>query len=102
LAAAGLAQSPLVHPNAEEVQLSLAHDAFETQEQTVVEVGGVVQPIVVAQERTEQTARAQQRGPVRVGAGQATGIQAQEDADLIQAEFGEDVLEALATLDRLS
>ena len=54
LAAAGLAQPPLVHPGAEEVQLGLAHDALEPQEQAVVEVGRVVQPIVVPQQGAEQ------------------------------------------------
>src|SRR5207237_10473125 len=102
LATAGLVQSPLVHPDAEEMQLGLAHDPFETQEQTVVEVGGVVQAIVVAQEGTEQAAGAHQGSPVRVGAGQATGCQANGDAELIETEFGEDVLGAAATLDRLA
>ena len=51
LAAAGLVQSPLVHPEAQEVELGLAHDTLQTQEQTVVEVGRVVQVIVVAQQR---------------------------------------------------
>ena len=50
LATAGLVQSPLVHSEEQEVQLGLAHDALQTQEQTVVEVGRVVQTIVVAQE----------------------------------------------------
>jgi hypothetical protein len=101
LATAGLVQSPLVHPGAEEVQLGLAHDAFETQEQPVVEVGRVVQPIVVAQERPEQAAGADQGDPVRIGASQATGVLSQKYADMIKTEFREDVLEAAATLDRL-
>ena len=102
LAAAGLVQPPLVHPGAEEVQLGLAHDPLQTQEQTVVEVGRVVQAIVVAQQRPEQAARAHQGDPVRVVAGQATGVLSQKDADMIKAEFREDVLEASAALDRLS
>ena len=101
LAAAGLVQPPLVHPGAEEVQLGLAHDALETQEETVVEVGRVVEPIVVAQEGAEQAAGAHQGDPVGVGAGQAAGVLAQKDADMIESEFREDVLEAVATLDRL-
>ena len=84
------------------MQLGLAHDPLQTQEETVVEVGRVVQAIVVAQQRPEQAARAHQGDPVRVGAGQATGVLAQEDADMIKTEFREDVLEASATLDRLS
>ena len=84
------------------MQLGLAHDPLETQEQTVVEVGRVVQPIVVAQQRAEQAARAHHGDPVRVGASQATGVLAQKDADMIETEFGEDVLEAVAALDRLS
>ena len=102
LAAAGLVQPPLVHPGAEEVQLGLAHDALETQEQTVVEVGRVVQSIVVAQQGAEQAAGSHQGNPVRIGAGQATGVLTEKDADMIKAEFREDVLEASATLDRLS
>ena len=57
LAAAGLVQPPFVHPDAEEMQLGLAHDPLETQEQTVVEVRRVIQAIVVAQERPEQSAQ---------------------------------------------
>src|SRR5207253_2182833 len=89
-------------PEAQEMQLGLAHDTLETQEQTVVEVGRVVQPIVVAQERPEQAAGAYQGDPVRVGASQATRVLSQKNADMIKTEFREDVLEARATLDRLS
>ena len=102
LAAAGLVQSPLVHPEAQEVELGLAHDTLQTQEQTVVEVGRVVQAIVVAQQRPEQAARAHHRDPVRVVASQATGILSKENADMIKAKFREDVLKTWATLNRLS
>ena len=101
LAAAGLVQPPLVHPGAEEVQLGLAHDALEPQEQAVVEVGRVVEPIVVAQQGEEQAAGAHHRDPVRIGAGQATGVLPEKDADMIKAEFREDVLDASTALDRL-
>jgi hypothetical protein len=94
LAATGLVQPPFVHPSPQEVQLGLTHDALQAQQQPVVEVGRVVQAIIVAQQRMEDAAQADQRCPVRVGACQATGLQAQDDADVIEPEFGEDVLEA--------
>src|SRR5208283_5603826 len=67
-----------------------------------VEVGWVVQTIVVAQKRLEQAARAHHGDPVRVVASQATSVLANKNANMIKSEFREDVLDASATLDRLT
>src|SRR5262245_5696397 len=101
LAAAGLVQSAFGHPAAQEVQLGLTHNALQAEEQSVVEVGGVVQAIVVAQQRAEQAAQANQGGPVRIRACQAACLQAQDDADVIEPEFGQEVLEARTSRGRL-
>src|SRR5262249_30287122 len=75
---------------------------LQSQEQAIVEVGRVVQTIVVTQQGVEQATGTDEGGPVRIRAGQATGFQPQDDADVIEAEFREDVLKAEAAFDRLA
>ena len=55
LAAAGLVPRPGQHPAPEDVQLRLAHDPREPQQEAVVVVGRVVEPVLVGQQRAEDS-----------------------------------------------
>ena len=101
LAAARLVQQALVHPRAQDVQLRFAHGALEPQQQPVVVIGRVVQPVLVGQQGPEDGAQLQELMPVLVGAGQAAHLQAEDNADVVQADLGEQVLEAEPALGRL-
>ena len=85
------------------IPCALCHGAFQTQEKTVVAVGRVVQAVVVAQQRPEHSRTSRTRG-TQSGSERARRLASRPrtNADVIKAEFGEDGLEAAATLDRLS
>ena len=57
-------------------------------------LAGVVQAVVVAQQGAEYAAQPDQGCPVGIGAGQAAGLQAEDDADVVQTQLGQDMLEA--------
>jgi hypothetical protein len=96
LAAAGLGQLAAAQPRADEVQLGLRHGALEPEQQAVVEVGGVIEAVLVADQRVGQRADLQQPVPVGVVARQPGDLQAEHDPRVAQADRGHQVLEALA------
>lgn len=79
---------------ADEVQLSLAHRAFEAQQELVVEVTGVVEPVFIADEGAGEGAEFQQAVPVSVVACQAADFQAQDNSGVTHAYFSYQLLEA--------
>jgi hypothetical protein len=88
----------LVHPLLQDVQLGLAHRSFQPQEQPVVVLGGVVHPVQVGDERSEQRAQLQQPVPVGVGARQARDLDPEDEPDVAKADLGHQALEAGASL----
>ena len=96
LAAARLGQDAALQAGADEVQLGLAHRAFEAEQQPVVEVAGVVEAVLVADQRPGERADLEQPVPVGVVAGQARDLEAEHDPGLAQADLGDQALEALA------
>src|SRR3954470_19939309 len=51
---------PLVHPRAQDVQLGFAHRALQPEQEPVVVVGRVVEPVLVGQQRAEDGAQLQE------------------------------------------
>ena len=94
LAAADLVEQPLAHPSAEDVQLRLGHDPSQSEQEPVVVVGRVIQPVLIRQEGAEQGAQLQQLMPVLAGAGQPTHLQAEDQSDVVQTDFRKQPLEA--------
>ena len=92
-AAAGLGQLPAAQPGADEVQLGLAHRAFEAEQQPVIELAGVIEPVLVADQGARQRADLQQPVPVGVVAGQAGDLQAEHDPGPAHADVGDQALE---------
>ena len=62
------------------MQFRLAHRPLQTQEQSVVKMRGIVEPIVVEQQRPGQCADFQKPVPVARVARQARHLQAHHDA----------------------
>jgi hypothetical protein len=70
LPAAGLSQPPRRHPLPDQMQLNLAHGPFQAQQQPVVVLIGIVDPVRVGQQRPGQRAQLDQLMPVPARAGQ--------------------------------
>ena len=93
-AAAGLGPLPADQAGPDEVQFGLAHGALQAEQQPVVEVGRVIQPVLVADQRGRHGADLQQPVPVGVVAGQPGDLQAQHDPGAAHADLGDQPLEA--------
>ena len=98
LAAAGLVQQALVHPVAQQVEFRFAHGSFESQQQAIVVLGRIIDAVLIGEQGLEDGAEVEQLMPVFVGAGQATGLQTEDDADVIQGHLAEQISEAGAAL----
>jgi len=93
-AATGLGPLPADEAGPDEVQLGLAHGAFEPQQQPVVEVGRVIQPVLVTDQRRGHGADLQQPVPVGVVTGQPRHLQAQHDPGPTHADVGDQALKS--------
>jgi len=78
------------------VELGLAHGALEPEQEAVVEVGGVVDPVLVQDQRLEQGADLEQVVPVRVVAREPRDFESEHDAGAPHADLGGELAEALA------
>ena len=92
-AAAGLGQLSAAEPGPDEVQFGLAHGALQPEQQPVVEIAGVVDAVLVADQCAGQGADLQQPVPVGVVPGQPGNLQAQHDAGVAHADLGDQPLE---------
>ena len=75
-------QRPLAH----DPELPLAHGALEAQEQPVVEVVGIVNPLGVDDQRRGQCAQVGQVVPVPVVPGQTRGFEGEHRTHLLEAD----------------
>ena len=96
LAAACLGEDAALQAGADEVQLGLRHRALEPEQQPVVEVAGVIEPVLVADQRARQRADLEQPVPVGVVARQPRDLEPEHDPGPAQADLGDQLLEALA------
>ena len=70
------------------MQLRLAHGALESEDQTVVEQGRVVDAVGIGDQGIGHAAQVQEPVPVGVIARQARDLEAQDDADLGEGDIG--------------
>lgn len=96
LAAPRLVEDAAAQTGSQHVQLRLTHRALETQQQAVVEVGRVVDTVLVEDERVGQGADLQQPVPVGRIASQPRHLQTEHDASVAEPDLGDQLLEALA------
>jgi hypothetical protein len=84
----------LVEAHPDLMQLRLAHDAGQAQEQAVVVGAGIVEPLAIGDEHPEQGAQLEQLMPVAVVAREPGGIQADDQAGVAEPDLGDELLEA--------
>lgn len=96
LAAAGLVQPPAPHPLLDQMQFGFAHRVLEPQQQPVVVLGRVVDPVGVRQHRTRQGTQLDQLVPVPAGAGQTGHLDPHNETDVVQPDLGDQPLKARA------
>lgn len=70
------------------MQLRLAQSALDPQQQPIIVLAWIVQPVLVSQQRAEHRAQLQQLMPILAGAGQSAHLDAQYQPDVIQADLG--------------
>lgn len=82
------------------VELCFAHRTLETQQQPVVVVTRIIEPIGIGQQRPVDGTYFQQSMPVLAGPCQTTHLQTNDQPDSIRADFREQSLEAAASFRR--
>ena len=95
LPTAGLGELTAAQPGADEVQLSFAHRAFEAEQQAVVELGGVIEAVLVADQRAAQPADLQQAVPVGVVAREPRDLETEHDPGAADTNLGDESLKPL-------
>ncbi len=93
-AAARLAQTALIQPLLEQMQLRLRHGALEAQQQSVIVPRRVVEPVQVSDEGAKQGAHFEQAVPVSIRAGQARHLDAENEAHVPEADLRDQPVEA--------
>src|SRR5277367_2780425 len=94
LAALRLGELGSMHPLLDEVEFGLADRTLEPEQEPVVVDGRIVDAVEVTQQRPEERAGIDQLIPIAAAACQARHLEADDDADMTQADFGNQVLEA--------
>ncbi len=84
-----------LQPRSHEVQFSLRHGSLESQQELVVEVGGVVTPVLVDNQCAAQRGQFQQTMPIRAASRQPRGFQREDRPDLTHRDIGHQHLKVL-------
>lgn len=78
------------------MQLGLAHGPLESEQQTVVELAGVVEAVLIEYQCVGQRADLEQPVPIRGVAREPRHLETEHNTDLAHAHRGDQLLEALA------
>jgi hypothetical protein len=90
----------LVQPQLDLMQLGLAHDPGQAEQQPVMVGAGVEEALAVGDQHPEQRAQFQQLMPITVVARQPRGVEAQHQPCLAEADLGDQPLEAATAIAR--
>jgi len=93
----GLVQLAAQQAAAQPVPLGCAHRPLEAQQQAVIGLAGVIDPLFINDERVGQRAHFEQSIPITRGAGQPGDLQTEDGACMPQADLGNEGLEAIAS-----
>ena len=93
LASLGRGLPGALQPAGQKMQLGLGHLVLHAQHQPVVDIGQIVDPIGVDDQRVGQAGQLQQAGQVRGGSGQSGHLEAENGAHLAQTDPAEEILE---------
>src|SRR5437899_10498835 len=86
------AQQALPQP----MEFSLAHGALEAEQETIIVVSRIIDAFFVNDERVGEGANLQQVIPVATGAGQARDFQTQDRSAMLESDFSDERLKAIA------
>ena len=78
------------------MQLSLAHGALETEQQSIVEHRGMIDAVGIADEGVGEAAEIEQAIPIGIVSGEAGDFEAEHDPDMAEGDFGGEPGEAIA------
>ena len=92
--AAGTAQDAAPKSCLEHMQFRFTHGALQAQQQAIVEVRRIVQPILIEDERVGERAQLKQSMPIGGVARQSRYFKAEHDPDATQTDFGHQTLKA--------
>jgi hypothetical protein len=86
---------PLVKAHSKLMQLRLAHDAGQAQQQAVVVGARVIEPLAIRNEHAEYRAKFEKLMPVPIVAGQARSVEAHHKTGVAKANLGNELLETM-------
>ena len=92
LAAARLVELSADQARAQHVQLGFTHRPLEPEQQAVIEVGRIVEPVFVQNERLAQGADLEQAMPIARVTGESRDLQSHDHAHAAEADVGDDPL----------
>jgi len=87
-----------LEPQAQGMQFGMAPGALEAQEDAVVEIVGIIDPIMIDDEGIRQGTESEQPVPIGLGAREAGGLQGEHRTDLSQADRGHEPVEVAPAL----
>src|SRR5258708_25270735 len=87
---------PLMEAHPDLVEFRLAHDAGQAQQQTIVVGLWVVEALAIRNEHAEHRAELKELMPVSIVAGQARSVETDHKTGVAKADFGDQLLEAVA------
>ena len=76
------------------VQLRLAHDAGQTEQQAIMVGAGIIETFAVGNDDAEERAQIEELMPVAIVAGKPGSVEADDEAGITQSDFGNQLLEA--------
>ncbi|MGY4568373.1 hypothetical protein ACVWY5_001443 [Bradyrhizobium sp. USDA 3256] len=86
---------PLVKAHPKLMQLRLAHDAGQAQQQAVVVGARIVKPLAIRNDHTKYRAQLEKLMPVPVIAGQARSVETHHKTGVAKADLGNELLETM-------
>jgi len=98
LATLGLVEPASIQSISHGNKLKFADRSFQAEEESVIGVVGVIDTILVGQERAEQGADLQEVVPIPGRPGETAHLQAQDQPDMVHRDLGEQALEAMSPI----
>ena len=95
-AAARLAQQTATHARLHHMQFRFTHCAFQTDEKPIVEMGGIINSVLIEDQRVSEGAYLQQSVPIARVACQAGYFQSDHEPGMTHAHLGHEFLESFA------
>ena len=99
LAASGLVANSTDEAGAQDVELGFAHGALEAEQQAVIEHGGMIDAISVANERVGEAAEIEQTVPIGIVARETGHLETEHDTNVSERDLGSETGEAAALND---